>query len=183
MNPLVGFRAWRLHADHSLRSTMYWRHVWTVGAGTTAVCLRHVPCDLRGNPSSNRHHPPGRGCSCGLYARTDPAGVIEEYPLYPRSHRGLSMIGDMCMGAVLMTGEVAWGDRVIRAAEARPLCLCEPETEIDPQRWARLEAIARDNRIPIVPWAHVADYASEFGDLPRTHRAGSSGTSLLRAAS
>jgi hypothetical protein len=69
------------------------------------------------------------------------------------------------MGAVLMTGEVAWGDKVIRAAEGRPLCLCEPETDVDPQRQARLEAIAHDNQIPIVPWAYVVDYASEFGDV------------------
>jgi hypothetical protein len=75
-------------------------------------------------------------------------------------------IGDMCMGAVIMTGEVAWGNKVMRAAEVRPLCLCEPETDVDPERQARLEAIAHHNQIPIVPWAHVVDYASEFGDLP-----------------
>jgi hypothetical protein len=77
----------------------------------------------------------------------------------------------MCLGAVLMTGEVAWGDRVIRAAEARPLCLCEPEWSVDPGRRARLEAIAHHNRIPILPWAGVVLYATEFGELPQVGRA------------
>ncbi len=166
MNPLVGFRAWRYHADDSLRSTMYWRHVWTVGAGTAARCLRHTPFTLGGSSDVTPHDPPGSPCTCGLYARTDLAGVMEEYPLYPRTHAHIASLGDMCMGVVLMTGEVAWGDRVIRAAEGRPLCLCEPDWGVAPARLARLEAIARHNRIPLIPWAHVVDYASEFGDVP-----------------
>lgn len=165
MTPLIGFRAWRYHADDSLRSTMNWRHVWRVGASTPAHCLRHVPFVGGRHVDVGGHRPPGPQCSCGIYARTRLSGVIEEYPLYPRSHAGLTSLGDMCMGAVLMTGEVAWGDKVIRAAEGRPLCLCEPQTHVDPRRRARLEAIAHHNRIPIVPWAHVSDYASEFGDM------------------
>jgi hypothetical protein len=167
MNPLVGFRAWRLHADYRLRSVMYWAHAWNARATTTAQCRRnHVPY-LGGGFGVGPHLPPDRACTCGLYARTELDGVIEENPWYPRSHPGVTNNGgDMCMGAVILTGEVAWGDKVIRAAEGRPLCLCEPETAVDPQRRARLEAVANHNQIPLVPWAHVNEYASEFGDLP-----------------
>jgi hypothetical protein len=182
MNPLIGVRAWRYHAGHQLRSTMYWRHVWSVSDKTTAACLRHRQLLSRCDAPIRPNNPPARGCSCGVYARTDLSGVIEEYPLYPRSHAAIVSTGDMCMGAVLMTGEVAWGDKVIRAAEGRPLCLCEPQTAVDPQRQAMLEAIAHHNQIPLVPWAHVLDYVSEFGDLVRgpARVRGSMGPSDLR---
>ena len=77
MNPLLGFRAWRYHRDDSLRSTMFWRHAWRVGASTTARCLRHAtPLLGVGVTSDATAHPaPGRGCSCGVYARTTPEGV------------------------------------------------------------------------------------------------------------
>lgn len=165
MNPLVGFRAWRFHATHDLHSTMFWRHMWAVGSSTTARCLRCATPGFGLASGDRAHRPPGRECSCGLYARTTPWGVLDEYPLYPRSHTGLVTSGDMCMGAVIMTGEVAWGDKVIRAGESRPLCLCEPEGDIDPQRRRRLEAIAQHNQIPLIPWAYLVDYAAEFGDL------------------
>ena len=166
MSPLVGFRAWRVLRDDSLRSVL-WDHVWRVGGSTTARCL-HPPPLLCLTAERRPHDPPGHECRCGLYARTDPGGVLEEYPLYPNGDSwGRLSAADLWLGAVLMTGEVAWGDKVIRASEARPLCLTEPEILSTPERRSRLEAIASHNHLPLVPWPHLVEYAGEFGDLAR----------------
>jgi hypothetical protein len=79
MSPLVGFGAWRLHETDDLPSTMYWRHVWAVGGTTIARCLRCTGAGFGIESCEPAHQPPGHQCSCGLYARTTPSGVLGEY--------------------------------------------------------------------------------------------------------
>lgn len=160
--PLVGFRAWRMSPQApdapSLRPSLwaiFHGYMWAPG-DNRARCLGGSP----GTPGP-RHEAPEEACRCGFYARTSAQGLLEEeYPAFPSQSQGGAAI--LVGGAVLLWGPILRGDKVIRAAAARPLCLSEPPA-VPLREW--VVGIARDYSLPLVEWGALADYCAEFGDL------------------
>jgi hypothetical protein len=176
--PIVGFRCWVLELGKPVLKSMAMRFEWPAGEIAEATCM-YSPHD------PPRHRAPDDGCRCGLHARTTPEGCGEEYPYYPVhgywAYRSAPTSGLMAMGAVLMWGVTLRGKRVIRAQYARVLCLTEKpdlwaprsgsndpsrvSSENVARRHQTLEEICAAYAVPMVPFASVARYASEFGDL------------------
>jgi hypothetical protein len=168
--PLVGFRAWLVHPYSALLHSVQRTSVsWPSRGEVVAECLvetRAFPWQVgrgSGVPMA-RHAPPAIGCQCGIYAYTSVKGVLEHHPQW---RQGSSQL---VIGAVLAYGEVEYGDLVIRAARARPLCLTEPACWREavgsfPARRAMLEAVAEFNGLPLVPAASLTRYAMEFGEV------------------
>jgi hypothetical protein len=154
------------------------RYEWPAGQVAEALCMcsPHEPA---------KHPAPDERCRCGLHARTTLDGCTEEYPYYPVhgywAYRTSPASGLMTMGAVLMWGTILRGRRVIRAESARVLCLTERPDPWSPRsgtndpsrisaemvesRRRTLEQVCVAYGVPMVPYASVARYASEFGDL------------------
>ena len=106
---VVGYRAWHLEDDGTLRPWTFSALPWDPGVNT-AVCAREV-----------RHAPPVADCMCGLYALTDPAD------------RRLDFRADQAVGAI-----AAWGDLEVhrtgfRAEHACVTALALPERVDEPE--------------------------------------------------
>lgn len=140
VEPLVGYRAWRLAEDELVPWSAGLAGTWTPGVNQ-ARCL-HAANDPR-------HAPPVADCSCGLYALAD----VDDDRLRPDSE---------AVGAI-----VAWGDVEVHAAGFRAqyaavVALARPSATAVPHAW-RLEAAAARYGVPLVPRAGLVAAALEYG--------------------
>jgi glycine cleavage system H protein len=135
---VVGYRAWHLEDDGTLRPWTFTALPWRPGANR-AVCARDV-----------RHAPPVADCMCGLYALTDP------------SDRRLDFRADQAVGAI-----AAWGDLEVhrtgfRAEHACVTALALPDRAGYEQRQA-LAAAAERYGVPLVAPDRLSDEALRHG--------------------
>lgn len=168
VEPVVGYRAWRLADDGELVPwTVARAGGWKPGANTAVCHLSHFMVAMgEGSRRTPRHKPPSETCMCGLYALHDPRD--------PRIAPG----HDTALGAI-----VAWGDLEVHATgyRAEHACIvalalpahCAPSTR------QRLERAAGRYRVPLVPQDRLAETAREHGaplpafeQLPRRRRRG-----------
>lgn len=139
---VVGYRAWHLEDDGTLRPWTFTALPWDRGANA-AVCARDV-----------RHAPPVADCMCGLYALTDPAD------------RRLDFRADQAVGAI-----AAWGDLEVhrtgfRASHACVTALALPDGAGYEMREA-LRRAARRYDVPLVaPDALSAEALRHGAPLP-----------------
>lgn len=136
---VVGYRAWHLEDDGTLRPWTFTALPWQPGVNR-AVCARDV-----------RHAPPVADCMCGLYALTDP------------SDRRLDFRADQAVGAI-----AAWGDLEVhrtgfRAEHACVTALALPDRAGFEQRQA-LAAAAERYGVPLVAPDRLSDEALRHGD-------------------
>lgn len=177
LHPVVGFRCWVLALGEPKLRSVAMRYDWPV-TEAVATCLTK-PSD------PPPHDAPDANCRCGLHARTTIAGVVEEYPYYPVhgywAYRSAPTSGLMCMGVVLMYGNICRGEKVIRAEKARLLCMTdkvdlwkERSGSNDPSKISQenvqkraetLDKICEAYSVPMIPWAYATHYAAEFGEI------------------
>ena len=152
VEPVVGFRAWRLADDGELVP-------WTVSSAggwrpgvNTAVChiARFAQAVGDAPRRTPRHRPPAATCMCGLYALHDARD--------PR----IAPADGSALGAV-----VAWGDLEVhatgfRAEHACVVALALPDRTSDEQR-ARLHRAPARYGVPLVPSRHLEATAREHG--------------------
>lgn len=135
---VVGYRAWHVDDDGTLRPWTFTAVAWEAGTNT-AVCARDV-----------RHQPPVADCMCGLYALTDPGD------------RRLDFRADQAVGAI-----AAWGDLEVhrtgfRAEHACVVALALPERADVGQR-DRLERAAARYGVPLVAPHELSHEAARHG--------------------
>jgi glycine cleavage system H lipoate-binding protein len=135
---VVGYRAWHLEDDGTLRPWTFTALPWDPGANA-AVCARDV-----------RHAPPVADCMCGLYALSDPAD------------RRLDFRADQAVGAI-----AAWGDLEVhrtgfRASHACVTALALPDGAGYDQREALARA-ARRYGVPLVAADALSEEALRHG--------------------
>jgi glycine cleavage system H protein len=139
---VVGYRAWHLEDDGTLRPWTFTALPWAPGANA-AVCARDV-----------RHAPPVAACMCGLYALTDPAD------------RRLDFRADQAVGAI-----AAWGDLEVhrtgfRASHACVTALALPDGAGYEMREALGRAAARYGVPLVAPDALSAEALRHGAPLP-----------------
>jgi len=137
--PLVAYRSWVVDAFARLRAVTYADEVWAERAATRARCAQE-----------NGHAAPAHDCSCGLYARFDPASAET-----PRS--------DAVVGAVAMWGRVETHRDGARAEYARPVALVLPDDATSDLRDV-LDRVAARYDVPLVPPADLEFEALRWGD-------------------
>jgi hypothetical protein len=131
IEPIVGWRYWRLGGDGRLRSLTGRQHVWKPGQAIEATC-RFVEADPRDRRlqlvpgyGARPHTSPGTDCTCGLYASRN----LERL-------RGQILFGlrRMVVGEVSLWGSVIPGQHGYRAQYAYPkrLCVFERVADADP---------------------------------------------------
>ena len=135
---VVGYRAWHLEDDGTLRPWTFSALPWDPGVNT-AVCAREV-----------RHAPPVADCMCGLYALTDPAD------------RRLDFRSDQAVGAI-----AAWGDMEVHRTGFRASHACVTALAIpDGAGYEMREALARAARrygVPLVAADALSEEALRHG--------------------
>ena len=144
IEPLIGWRYWRVGADGRLRSLTGRQHRWSPAAAFEAGCRfaevdqddwRYQLVTGFGAPS---HVSPGKGCTCGVYASTD----LERL-------RGQILFGlrRMVVGEVSLWGKVIPAQHGYRAQFAYPrrLLVLERVAAADP---TVVEALA-DYGVPV----------------------------------
>lgn len=152
LEPVVGYRAWRLADDGELVPwTVARAGAWVPGVNTAACHLSHFMVAMgEGARRTPRHRPPSPTCMCGLYALHDAAD--------PRIAPG----GGSALGAI-----VAWGDLEVhatgfRAEHACVVALALPHRCGEQER-VRLELAAARYRVPLVPQEQLVAAAHEHG--------------------
>jgi glycine cleavage system H lipoate-binding protein len=135
---VIGYRAWHLEDDGTLRPWTFTALPWDPGANA-AVCARDV-----------RHAPPVADCMCGLYALSDPAD------------RRLDFRADQAVGAI-----AAWGDLEVhrtgfRASHACVTALALPDGAGYEQREALARAAKRYD-VPLVAADALSEEALRHG--------------------
>jgi glycine cleavage system H lipoate-binding protein len=138
LQAVVGYRAWHVEDDGTLRPWTFTALPWQPGANS-AVCARDV-----------RHAPPVTDCMCGLYALADPAD------------RRLDFRADQAVGAI-----AAWGDMEVhrsgfRAEHACVTALALPARVGFEQREALARAAERYG-VPLVAADRLSDEALRHG--------------------
>lgn len=152
VEPVVGFRAWRLADDGELVPwTVTSAGGWVPGVNTAACHIARFALAMGDGPRRTpRHRPPAATCMCGLYALHD----VDDPRIAP---------GDgSALGAI-----VAWGDLEVhatgfRAEHACVVALALPE-RAGPGERDRLERAARRYGVPLVPRLHLEAAAREHG--------------------
>ncbi len=152
LEPVVGYRAWRLADDGELVPwTVTRAGGWVPGVNTAACHLSHFMVAMgEGARRTPRHRPPSPTCMCGLYALHDGTD--------PRIAPG----GGSALGAI-----VAWGDLEVHATGFRAEHACIVALALpwrcSPADRERLELAAARYRVPLVPQERLADTAHEHG--------------------
>jgi glycine cleavage system H protein len=135
---VVGYRAWHLEDDGTLRPWTFSALPWDPGVNQ-AVCARDV-----------RHAAPVEDCMCGLYALTDPAD------------RRLDFRADQAVGAI-----AAWGDMEVHRTGFRASHACVTALALpDGAGYEMREALARAARrygVPLVAADALSDEARKHG--------------------
>lgn len=138
--PILGFRAW--HAT-SRGELVPWSAsaagAWVKGINE-ARCLH--------DPRGRDHVPPGRSCSCGIYALTD----WRDPRLYPN---------DQAVGAVAAWGQVEVHKTGFRAQFACVLALGLADGAPSVHR-KMVQAAAEQYGVQVVPLADLAEFASAY---------------------
>lgn len=146
VEPLIGFRAWRV-------GPAGWLSPWTLAAAgpwepgvTTAVChVRSFGPATRRRP----HRPPAAGCTCGIYALA-----------WPADHR-LHGRGDQVVGAIAAWGDIEVHRSGFRAQHAAVVALAAPPPG-GPCPTAVRDA-ARRHDVEVVPRDRLEEAARAFG--------------------
>ncbi len=147
IEPFLGYRAWEGRVDDGMGKLFSWikEPFWPLDAPIEAYCAYGPEWHL-GNPS--REPAPAPGCECGIHAWNTPKTLIH----YARR---LSRYGLVC-GEVYLWGTVIVHEHGWRAQFARPTAIYVPP-DPKPNVVPRLEAIARDYRVPLVAWPDFAE--------------------------
>jgi glycine cleavage system H lipoate-binding protein len=135
--PILGFRAWRPEWDGALTP-------WSAGAAGAWVRGVNQAVCLHGRD----HVPPGRDCTCGIYALAD----WKDYRLHHR---------DQVVGAIAAWGEVEVHRTGFRAQYACILALSLPEGGSAGMR-DRLDAAAERYAVPLVPLEVLEGFGHEY---------------------
>lgn len=132
IEPLLGYRFWRVGRDGSLRC-MLSRDVWLAG-GNRASCWR---CG---------HEAPGRLCRCGFNAlHGPPEHEFDE-------HRGA------VLGAIAAWGQIEVHQAGFRAQFAQVIALADGGVRRSPRR-SRIVRAATRYEVPLVPLDQLAEAA------------------------
>ena len=146
VEPVVGFRAWKLTPDGKLLpravSAMARLHAEPWQPGVNDARCMYVGFTREPHPV------PGEGCDCGLYAHHDAAELR-------RYHRG-----DDVLGAIVGWGDLQVHDNGFRAQHAQVVALVAPTSGalVEPARLA-----AERYGVPLVPGAALAECAAASG--------------------
>ncbi len=141
VEPLVGYRAWRLEAGGKLVPWSAGREGTWVPGVNTAAC--------RFDPRARDHAPPGPRCTCGLYAVADAA----DRRLRPASE---------AVGAIVAWGDVEVHRTGFRAQHAAIVALALPTTGSAGHRH-RLRTAAAHYGVPLIAPDALAAAALEHG--------------------
>jgi hypothetical protein len=141
IEPVVGFRAWRLDDDFLLSpSTDEW---WPPGTELAARCLR----------GTHLEPAPAHDCDCGIYAYYEAYTSATWYATRP---------ADSIPGAVLAWGRIEASYAGMRAQFARLLCLGLPPWA-DRARKRHIYAGATRLGIQVTPLKDLARVAADAG--------------------
>lgn len=141
IQPVVGFRAWRLDQDFLLSpSTGEW---WPPGTELQARCLRGAHLEVA----------PAHDCDCGIYAY---------YEAWTTATWYASRLGDSIPGAVLAWGRIEASYGGMRAQFARLLCLGLPPWA-DRGRKRRIYAEATRLGLQVTPLKQLARATASAG--------------------
>jgi hypothetical protein len=138
MDPIVGFRQWRLSEGV----------LWSLYSG-----VRWSTAELRATCSAGQHDPtvvPSKGCSCGIYACYDPCPLMAS-----------AGTPDFVAGAVVVWGRVEIYATGMRAEHARIVGLEQPLTYGRKRR--ELDTVAAHLSVPVVPHSRLATVAMAHG--------------------
>lgn len=137
--PVLGFRAWRMGDDAALIP-------WSAGiAGPWVPGINEARCVQHDTPD---HVPPGRSCTCGIYALAD-----------WRDHRLLPL--EQAVGAIAAWGEVEVHRTGFRAQFACVVALGVPDG-CPARHLVALEMAAEHYDVPLVGLADLERIASEY---------------------
>lgn len=136
--PLIGFRAWDIAADDTLKSISA-GSIWPANQPMRSECSRTENCSKT-------------NCHCGLYAYYDSASLIRSSTTPPPNP---------VLGVVIGRGDAALHPTGFRVHEAQIVALA-PSRIRDTERVKR---IAKKYGVPCVPAFDLADVAKQYGDL------------------
>jgi hypothetical protein len=112
LQPVVGWKVWRVDEEARLRSVLY-GDPWPVDEPVRAVCKRLL---------RSGHEAPTPGCECGIHAGRE-LGAWEHYLAIDAESR--------VFGRVLLWGSTLEGTHGWRAAQARPVEIVVPSAVCD----------------------------------------------------
>jgi len=116
ITPLVGIRGWRYKNG---RLWSCYRDVeWPVNSHLISDCIHPTMYDVgvtKKPKRSNRHSPPTKTCTCGIYA------LNEWEPSHPKKLRPWP--SDSITGLILGWGHIVIGSKGFRAQYAKPIAL------------------------------------------------------------
>jgi glycine cleavage system H lipoate-binding protein len=145
VEPLVGYRAWRLEDDGALVPwSLHGTGAWEPGVNTARCHLHTVVAGRR----ATRHRPPAPDCMCGLYA------------LASCSDRRLHGCDDQIVGAIAVWGDVELHRTGFRAEHAAVVALSLPAER---SRRPAAEAAAARYDVPLVDRALLEETALRYG--------------------
>lgn len=122
---LVGWRCWGLaRTDEGLQLVSHGGTVWPISAPLKAECRAH-----------KEHLPPGRKCTCGIYALSQEEGI----PYYLYNGAGYAVFGE-----VYLWGEVVRGTMGYRAQFAFPKAL-----NLAHKDWRFSSGLRQAYRVPV----------------------------------
>lgn len=154
VNPVIGFRSWKLDAGRVCLSGRIANVPWEFKKPTQAKCCEGFFKKPRREVGV--HDSPHLYCTCGLYGYFGPER-LDNFVITERS----------IFGAMVAWGNVVVHERGFRAATARPLALAygQPtKPSLSDKDWENLaRKIAENYSIPIIPLDDLAPYALTFG--------------------
>jgi hypothetical protein len=153
VEPVIGFREWRLRGDRLLS-----QHTDVAWEGETmaAECLPGRFSVHRG-PGLHADPSPAPDCACGLYA------CFEPYRRWASS-----VDWTLIAGAAALWGRIQVHRSGMRAQYARPVVLALPP-RLPPKRLQAAKGVSERLGLPLVRFEHLAAAAEEHGrKLPRS---------------
>lgn len=145
IEPLIGYRGWRLEDDGALMPwSLYRVGPWEPGVNTARCELHRVVSGRR----AARHHPPAPDCMCGLYA------------LAAADDRRLHGADDQIVGAIAAWGDIELHRTGFRAEHAAVVALALP---LEERREAAARAAAARYDVPLVQRDELPVVALRYG--------------------
>ncbi len=148
--PIVAFRMWNYVGGSESRLRSYNSHLgtWKPNEKFTAHCV---------NGRHNRSEIPAAVDCCGVHAykKLDAADLLARQ-------------ADGILGVVMLFGGVMEHEIGYRAQYAKIVALTvKPTTDdvSDALRSERTEIISKEYGVPVIPFEHINDYISEFGQV------------------
>ena len=147
-DPYVGFRMWYVKDDGLPRATAHAEFTWTTQT-LDAICL---------NDSS--HQAPEADCHCGIHANNTIAALEERLGRYHGDGENRVVVA-----AVQLTGKVEQASEGYRASRAKVIAVATPKIADVSADDMVTATVAHNLQVPMVPYEHLATYASDFGDI------------------